>query len=230
MKHLTIAIIIFLTAVHLFAQEQGAQTGFAVIKEMTGTVELKIAGSQEWVPANIEDVIEGETIISTGLRSSVVLETGTSTITVRSLTSLSLKTLNDRNTETTDVDLRVGRIRVEVKPPAGSRASFNVQTPMTVASVRGTSFELDIINIKVTEGAVRYEPNTAQTGFASQPVLVIAGQRTWMDMDTGKTVNALDAAELSRALPPMPGQDSMPGVLRTQMEGFFVVEMTLQGE
>ena len=223
MKHLTITVIILLTTAHLFAQT-------AVIREMTGTVELKTPGSQDWIPARVGDTIESETIISTGFRSSAVLQTGSSTVIVRAITNLSLRSIVENNDETTGVELRSGRIRVEVNPPAGTRANLNVQTPMTVSAVRGTSFELNILNIKVIEGTVRFEANTRQAGFAVQPVLVVAGQKTWMDLDTGKTIKTLDAADINRALPSMPGQGSMPDVQRTQMESYFVAVMELKSE
>jgi len=223
MKHLTVALVVFFATVNIFAQTQNAQAGFATIKEIAGTVELKRPGSANYVHASVGDRVANATIISTGFRSSAVLDTGSSTITVRPLTNLSLETIMDTgNAETTNLELKTGRIRVDVNPPTGSRTNFNVQSPSSTASVRGTNFEMDFMNLKVNKG-------TVQLGSAAsdQPVVVIAGQSSWVDAETGKAINSYDAGELNRALPAMPGQGSMPGATRSQTKGLFAADITL---
>ncbi|MDR2730531.1 MAG: FecR domain-containing protein [Treponema sp.] len=42
--------------------------------------------------------------------------------------------------ETLNVNLQTGRVRVDVKPPAGTKASTTVKGPEATASVRGTIF------------------------------------------------------------------------------------------
>ena len=220
MKRLTLVLIILLTAANLFAQTQGA-----VIKELTGTVELKAPGSANWVQARVGDRVGNATIISTGFKSNAVLDTGSSTIMVRSLTNLSLENIINRdNTETsTNLELRTGRVRVDVAPPAGNRVNLNVQTPTSTASVRGTNFEMDSINLSVSEGTVVFGSSSG-----GQPVQVTAGQRALVDADTGKVISTFDAEELNRALPLMPGEEAMPGALRSQREGIVIAEITLQ--
>jgi len=206
MKRLVILTIMVQLSVLAFAQNISAS-----IREITGTVELKIPTESDWIPAKQGDQLERETIVSTGFRSSAIIEAGSSVILVHPLTRLSLEAIMSTDAvEMVNLDLKTGRIRVDVKAPAGSRADFSVQTPSSVASVRGTSFDIDTVNITVREGAVRYEP---ATGAAGNPVLVTANQSSWVDTDTGKPVNSLDASEINRSLPRLPGQDAMPAAV-----------------
>jgi hypothetical protein len=141
-----------------------AQSG--VIKEYRGTVELKPAGATDFVPAIMGAQISQDTIISTGFKSSALLEVGSALITVRPLTRLTLtEIVASQGTETLNVNLHAGRLRVDVNPPAGAKASFTVISPSAVASVRGTSFSIDTMNVHVSEGTVSFKGNS---GYAVQ--------------------------------------------------------------
>ncbi|MCL2809101.1 MAG: FecR domain-containing protein [Treponema sp.] len=127
----------------------------AVIREITGEVEIKPAGAASFTPARAGSQIARDTIISTGFRSSAVIEIGSNLITVRPLTRLTLSEIQSTaETENVNVNLQAGRIRVDVNPPAGTRANTTVQTPSATASVRGTGFEVDALNIQVFSGTV----------------------------------------------------------------------------
>ena len=229
MKQTIIAMLLLLGAVFLFAQ-----SAEATIQEMNGTVELKLPGKADWVPAKAGDRLEKSTIISTGFKSTAILAVGNSTMAVRPLTRLSLEALLlDRdNVETINVGLRTGRIQVNVNPPAGGRTNYTVQTPMATASVRGTEFFMDTQNIHVFEGIVQYKP-TGMQAFA-RPVSVNAGQDTWIDSETGNAVNPVIAAETNRALPAMPGQAAAPAaegsLKKSSSQGYFIVDVTLESE
>jgi hypothetical protein len=199
MKQLVIFVLLTLSAGVI-----SAQNAEAVIKEMTGTVELKRSGSADWVAAKEGDRITKDTVVSTGFKSIAVIAAGNSTITVRPLTRLSLAELLTQNeTETVNVSLNTGRIRVEVNPPAGGRANFTAQTPSSTASVRGTAFDMNTVNIQVLRGAVNYR---AESGTLNRPVIVTAGQQSWIDTVTGSAVHPITAAEAMRTLPALPGQ------------------------
>ena len=199
MKRLTLFILLLQGAALIFAQNPEA-----FIREMTGTVELKAPGASNWVPAKTGDRIQMASFISTGIKSIAVLAVGNSTITVRPFTNLSLESLIEQdNTEKVSLELRTGRIKADVNPPAGKKADFSIRTPMITASVRGTSFDLDPINLRVQEGRVRYESMSKTKG---QAVLVNAGQSSWFDPGSERTVNPLAASESSRSLPSLPGQ------------------------
>jgi len=210
MKHLIVTIFFLITAALVFAQSPQA-----TIREMTGTVELKQSGSSDWKPAKPGDRLEESTMISTGFRSTAILAVGSSTLTVRPLTRLSLESLMSMdNTETINVGLGAGRINVDVKPPAGSKANFTVTTPSATASVRGTIFELDPENIRVIEGNVMYRPGGGNSSAAlkaqARQVMVINGQSSQIT-STGTAANPYTLAEANRSLPALPGAIIIPG-------------------
>jgi hypothetical protein len=141
-----------------------AQTGVpvpeALIQEITGTVEIRLPGASEWIPARVGMLLEQSSVISTGLQSSAVLQIGQSKIMVRPLTRLSIEELSAlRDTEQVGLFLRAGKVRAEVTPPANGRTSFNVRSPQAVNSVRGTVFEFDTVHLTVGEGQVWFVPS-----------------------------------------------------------------------
>ena len=231
MKRLLVLFLFLQGAALIFAQNPEA-----FIQDMTGTVELKAGGSGDWVPAKTGDRLESATIISTGFKSTALLTVGNSTMMVRPLTRLSLEELLlDRdNVETINVGLQTGRVQVNVNPPAGSKTSYTIRSPMATASVRGTSFYLDPVNLRVIEGAVIFQPVTDSA--VHRPVTVSAGQETLVDIDTGSAVNPLTASETNRSLPALAGRDAAPSAGNTSRPrnyqgalaaGTFVAEITL---
>jgi len=172
-------LTIFLTLPGVFAQS-------GVVKELSGTVELKFPGSQEFVAAKAGDRISQDTVISTGFKSSALIEVGSAVITVRPLTSLTLSEIgSDSKGENLNMNLRTGRVRVELTPPAGTKASMSVSSPVATASVRGTGFEFDTRNIYVERGAVAFRGNRG--GLTR----VNAGFRGRLD-NNGKVSNPVD--------------------------------------
>jgi len=205
MKRIILLTVIIQLTGFIFAQNQEI-----IIREVTGTVELKAPGSADWVSAQVGDRLEQSTIISTSFNSTARISVGNSSILVRSLTRLSLQAVIDmENTENVGLELRTGRVRVDVNPSTGSKANYTVRTPLSLASVRGTSFEIDPFNITVMSGTVRFEPLSRA---AFQPVLVNANQSSWVESDTGNARNPLTVAEESRSLPSLPGQEAVQDV------------------
>ena len=131
-----------------------AQTG--LIRELSGTVEIKNGAS--FVPANVGDQVREDTVISTGFKSTALVEIGSTNLVVRPLTRLTLTEIRaTAGTETLNVNLHAGRVRVDINPPAGSRAAMAVTSPSATASVRGTSFEFDTRNLYVQSGNVIFK-------------------------------------------------------------------------
>ena len=221
MKRLIIFAFFLLAAACVFGQNFEA-----VIRDITGTVELKTGGSAEWIPANDGDRIQKATLISTGFKSMALLEIGDSAILVLPLTRLSLEELlMQDNTETINVGLQSGRARLDVNPPAGAKTNLSVQSPMATASVRGTSFEMDTVKINVFEGMVKFE------SAAGQPVLVYAGQSSLVDMETGRVLNPFNLAATERRLPDLPGQTSgrvSSDQNAVKIIGYFKANLTLE--
>jgi ferric-dicitrate binding protein FerR (iron transport regulator) len=175
----------------------GAQE-FALIRELSGTVELKAAGSEIWTAAAAGDRVEKNTIISTGFRSTATLAVGDSLIMVRPVTRLSLEELiRNQDSEEIDLYLHTGRVRAEVKPVPGGSARFTVRSPVATASVRGTSFEFDTERLVVDEGQVQYSANSGRE------VYVAAGGMSYVDEINSTVISPFDAAAelLAPALP-----------------------------
>jgi hypothetical protein len=151
MKKMFLAsFLVFFSAIAVYSQ-------VGVIRDLIGDVELKHPGFSNFVPARAGIEVAQETIISTGFRSTATITIGSNTITVRPLTRLTLAEISSSSgVENLSVNLETGRIRVDVKPPAGTRANTTVQSPSATASVRGTVFDVDTNNISVHEGSVGY--------------------------------------------------------------------------
>ncbi|MDR2923699.1 MAG: FecR family protein [Treponema sp.] len=162
-----------------------AQSG--MIKELSGTVEIKLPGTEDFAAAKTGDRISPDTVISTGFKSSALIEAGSALITVRPLTRLTLKEISSsRDSENLTMNLRAGRVRVELTPPAGTKASMSVSSPVATASVRGTKFELDTRNIHVEKGSVAFK------GSRGGITRVNAGSRSRLD-NSNKVYNPVDA-------------------------------------
>jgi hypothetical protein len=186
----------------LYAQET------AFVREVNGTVEIKTPNSAAWVKAAAGNRLEKTTLISTGFRSTAILVLGDSIITVQPVTRLSLEEIvRDQNTEQVRLYLQTGRIRADVKPPAGGKTDFTVRSPVATASVRGTSFEFDTENLWVDEGRVQYSLANGRQAYVS------GGGMSYVD-ETGTTVvSPFEAAAelLVPALPPGSGSGGPAG-------------------
>ncbi|MDR0586138.1 MAG: FecR family protein [Treponema sp.] len=198
MRIKVLVIVMVLAAAALWAQSPRA-----VIKSVQGTVEIKKPGAT-WVPAAAGQALEEATLVSTGFKSSALLEIGNSTLVVRPLTRLSLREIRSAaESERVEIQLSAGRIRADVKPPTGGRnTDFTVRSPTATASVRGTVFEFDTVNLSVDEGTVSF------FGADNTVVYVMAGQTSAPDPVSGKTAAPVEIAE-AQASPLPVGVDTV---------------------
>jgi hypothetical protein len=174
-----IAVIVLMTAIPAFLTAQTSGTNFAEIRELIGTVEIREASSTAWKTARAGDKLVRSTIISTGFKSGAVLAIGNSTLTVRPLTRLSIEELTQlEGNETVGLSLQAGRVRAEVKPPESGKTDFSVRAPTVTASVRGTGFSFDTINLLVNDGIVAF------TGERGGSALVDAGKGSFVSDGT----------------------------------------------
>lgn len=194
----------FVSAVFLMVMGLGVFAQSGVIRELSGTVEVKSPGASDYVPAKAGDSLSQDTMISTGFRSTALLEIGNALITVRPLTRLTLMEISSSaGTETLNVGLQAGRVRVDVSPPAGTKASMSVTSPIATASVRGTSFDLDTRNLYVRRGAVNF---AGKQGLATR---VSAGSSSRVE-SSGRTTYPADSKNAG-LLPPSPSGGSSAG-------------------
>jgi len=183
---------IFLTVLMLSAIAFASFAQSGVIREVTGEVELKPSGASAFTAARVGDTVARDTIVSTGFRSTAVIAIGSSTLTVRPLTRLSLAEIQSASgSESLNVNLQAGRVRVDVNPPTGTRTNMTVQGPTATASVRGTSFEFDTVNLTVHEGTVSF--SSTSSGPAT---MVRRGEASFVGTD-GQPANPAEVATAS---------------------------------
>jgi hypothetical protein len=188
----TLVIVLVITASVVWAQSPRA-----VIRALRGTVETKAPGASAWQAAAVGQELERETLVSTGFKSEAVIALGDSTLLARPLTRLTLGEIAAAaDSDRIEVQLRTGRIRAEVRPPAGGNVEFTVRSPVATASVRGTSFEFDTFTLRVDEGTVSF------SGADNTAVYVGAGQISAPDPVSGRTAAPVEAAAASAPPPP----------------------------
>ena len=143
---------LILTAVS-FLQAQEADLR-AVVAELEGKVEVKDPGA-DWKAAQVGMEIVRGSILSTGFKSTATLKLGEDTVTVKPVTRLSLEDLVRTSGGTrTRLFLTVGRVKAEVNPSKRAKVEFSIKSATATASVRGTGFETDGVNLVVTHGVV----------------------------------------------------------------------------
>ncbi|HTH12977.1 MAG TPA: FecR domain-containing protein [Spirochaetia bacterium] len=128
----------------------------AVFKDVKGKVEY--LDGTDWLPAKVGLSIPSGTTISTGFKSTAALEVMGSVLFVKPLTRMVLASLvRDAQGTKTDLTLLAGKVRAEVKPTSETaKTQFEVKGPEATASVRGTGFEFDGVNLLVNHGEVRF--------------------------------------------------------------------------
>lgn len=197
MKRAVAFVLILLCAVYLSGQAAPAGQVRGVLTQLSGTVEIKAPGAAAWTKAAAGAVLEPNTGISTGFRSTAVIEIGGSTITVRPLTRLTLEELTRKeNTQEVQVYLAAGRVQANVTPPAGMRTDLTVRGPSATASVRGTDFYFNTVDLVVDKGLVAF------VGGDMSSILVSRGQSSSVDENGGAGLPALTENENLR--PPLP--------------------------
>jgi hypothetical protein len=208
MKKILACLLLFQAGFIAFSQE--TQEYQAVFRDISGTVEVKAPGEDNWRSARIGQSISRTTLVSTGFKSAAILAVGNSLLTVRPLTRLTVEEMQEtEGRERVNINLQTGRIRADVKPPEGGISEFTIRSPTATASVRGTSFEFDGLQLRVDEGRVHV------TGGDRTGAYVSIGQTVSTDIETGWVTSAAVAAR-EQLVPPLPvGMESVPEVPAT---------------
>lgn len=178
----------------------------AMIRAVFGTVELKTPGS-EWRGASAGDLLERESLISTGFKSAAVLSLGNVTLLVRPLSRLSLRELREADGGgELSLWIHTGRVRAEPGPSAGETAGLTLESPAAAVSTREPSFDFDFdtVNLRV------YAGEAALSGKAGRPLRIGGGAET--RVEDGRPVRVFNAAR-AELIPSRPvGSDFMgPG-------------------
>jgi hypothetical protein len=191
-QRMIFSMLLFLgLALPVFAQNQSAVR--ASIEDIQGTVEVKQSG--DWVSARKGMNLDGNSVISTGFKSTALIKLGSSTLTVQPLSRLTLEELSAASdNEKVSVFLRAGRVRADVNPPPRGKVNFQVRSPSATASVRGTVFEFDGWGLAVSRGTVAFY------GKDGSQVLVQSGRSSFLD-GAGLALGAKDNSGLYPNLP-----------------------------
>lgn len=157
MKHILVVLLLVLSLGLVTAQS-------ATIQSVTGRVEVQTRGSSTWAAASAGTQLPVGATISTGLRSSAVVQIGGATVQVQALTRMTLDELIQQQGSTrTELSLPVGRVRAEIQSQDGLQQEFRLRSPVATAAVRGTSFDFDGQNLEVLTGAVQVSNNQGQS-------------------------------------------------------------------
>jgi len=187
---LVLAVLLFTLAGEIFAQ--------AVFVEVQGTVEMRHAGASGWTAAAAGMTIAPDTAISTGFQSRAIIQTGSSRILLRPVTRLTLEEIIAREgIEEIRLTMRAGRIRADVSPPQSGKTDFTVRSPIAVASVRGTSFDFDTVNLSVDNGLVRYS-------YINGITVYVAGQEESYAEDQARRVVPPQELAATSRIPQIP--------------------------
>ena len=147
-KILFLLVLIIISASFLSAAENTA-----FVKSVKGNVKYKTGST--WTSVTEGMKVPSGAVISTGFKSEAVLDLGSSEIFIKPLTRMSITELTEKNkTVNTDLNLRLGRIKADVKTSKGLKHDFTIKTPVSTAAVRGTKFTFDGVNINVDNGNV----------------------------------------------------------------------------
>jgi hypothetical protein len=168
-KLLCAIVVIAFAAIPAFAVD-------TKVVEVTGKVEVKLPGKTNWQLAKKDMDIPKGTTISTGFKSVAVFKMDATIITCRALTRLTIEQIaSSQNQVAAECYLQVGTMRAEVNKPQGGSINFTVRSPVATASVRGTVFEFDGLNLFVDAGTVAFSVNGALVRS------FVAGQSTSVD-------------------------------------------------
>lgn len=132
----------------------------AVVTFVKGKVEVLKGDS--WVALNVGDTVKQSDTVSTGFQSEAKIKFNGSLMALGALTRITMDQLSSgAKKENVDVYLSTGAVRSKVTHADDTRVDYKVRSPVAVASVRGTDFQItDKGSVSCFEGAVAVYPNT----------------------------------------------------------------------
>jgi len=196
----------------MFSADAAAETDKGVtVKDLSGIVDVKKAGTDVWVPAGKGMKLTSGDAIKTTIDSAVDLafENG-SVIRLNEETTLGVEDLSenvekarflyvfDRNVKSkkTKFKLDEGSIMASVTEVGNSRSQFTVQTPKGIAGVRGTNWEVGQKALAVTSGFIDWVPkNQLNSDGAGLPF--IAEVRRLIGGTMGRTMGGYNFTRIN---------------------------------
>lgn len=162
-KSLLVLVLAFVTCFAAIALD-------AKVVSVSGKVEVQ--DGENWVAVKVGDILKKGDVLSTGFKSSAVLQINETNVNIGALTRMTVQQLasNDVKDETS-LFLDSGKISANVQHNE-KRVSFKVTTPAVTASVRGT-----ILTV-LGHNTVTSSQNTVTVTPSDQTAPVIAGTIT----------------------------------------------------
>jgi hypothetical protein len=216
-KSIVLVSLFLLAAAALVAEESVAVK--AVFADVSGKVQYQRPGGA-WQPAKVGDSIEKGAIVSTGFKSSATLKLDSASIYLKALTRLTLEDIMKTSGGTqTKLYLLAGRVKADVPPEAGKTNDFRVKSPTATASVRGTAFEFDGMNLMVSRGTVQYQTPTSQFrlvgaqefSYLSLNGTVVPPTAVALGSDLSKAAQIIDQSKIQGFAPPPPPASNSSG-------------------
>ncbi|MBN1533078.1 MAG: FecR domain-containing protein [Spirochaetes bacterium] len=171
MKRL-MALIVGAAAVALFAGPISAEIK---VLSVNGSVSYK--SGQRWEPLRTLMRLTPGTKVSTGARSSAVIQIEKHTLTVNPMTMIKIYESSEKTrtsgagaVSSTKIGLRRGSVRAKIFREQRVKTEFRVATPVATSSVRGTEELISYgpsrgMTIKVLDGIVRGDNRNGATRY-----------------------------------------------------------------
>lgn len=117
----------------------------ARIKSVTGDVEVRLPGTTAWQKASKGMMLKEGTAVSSGYDAEAeLILADNSVVKVYSLTQIKIdKFFREKAKVKTGINLNIGKVRANVQRVGDEMSDFNVVTPTSVVSVRGTGMDVN---------------------------------------------------------------------------------------
>ncbi len=148
-KNILIGVLVLGMTLPLYAAEERHT---AKLVDVKGTVVVQRAEEREWVPAAKGMVLREGDAILTKDNAEARLEVGGlegegATVDVGENSDLTLVELvkdEEKQTQSTLLDLAIGKILIKAKKLRGEKSNFEVKTPTSITGIRGTEFSVEV--------------------------------------------------------------------------------------
>lgn len=134
MRKYYITLLMIISAVFIFSISAFAEIRVVSVK---GNASYKKGGP--WTPLQAGTELAVGTKVSTGVRSTVVINVNKHTVTVYPLTIMKIsESMETNKSSSTNIGLRRGAVRTKIARDARIKTVFKVSTPVATSSVRGS--------------------------------------------------------------------------------------------
>jgi len=169
-------ILMVLISQVVFSAEKRRVAG--MLTYVRGTVEVKRADSEPWLPAKTGMYLsEGDAVRTKKNSSAAITFTSGTRIKISQSTEFEIEIQPRIEKVASRIKMRIGKLWTQVR----ARTKFEVKTPIAVAAVRGTEFAADLNNqqllLTVISGIVEVENDLGKVAVSpGQKTTVVAGK------------------------------------------------------